>query len=297
MSATLGDVSVEADAGRMVEDVLRRYGRLDILVNNAGAPQGADRDEIEDVPVAASDLVMGGQRSRVPSSWRARQCRRCAGRAGAALQRLVKAAFRPGPVARDMRPRRRRSSASPIARTRSGTVRHHGECGAARADPHIARDQRQPREFGDDLKVGFQGARQGHPRGSSAVRRGGIDDRLLASDGAAFVTGQAIASTAAGDAACGRFSSSRAQQRRHTGSHPNLAWLRERRTCPQLRYLSPANDIGMGPCSVMCVTLPRIRMSAVRVVRIHDRQVQTSPSSCSLLDRHFALFTRMTPLV
>src|SRR4051812_8574462 len=51
-SATLGDVSLEADAGRMVEEVLRRHGRLDILVNNAGAPQGADRNEIEDIPVA-----------------------------------------------------------------------------------------------------------------------------------------------------------------------------------------------------------------------------------------------------
>jgi len=38
-SSTLGDVSVEADAGRMVEEVLGRYGRFDILVNNAGAPQ------------------------------------------------------------------------------------------------------------------------------------------------------------------------------------------------------------------------------------------------------------------
>ena len=43
----------------MVDEVLRRYGRLDILVNNAGAPQGADRNEIEDVPVAAWDLTMG----------------------------------------------------------------------------------------------------------------------------------------------------------------------------------------------------------------------------------------------
>ena len=34
-SSTLGDVSVEADAKRMVEEVLGRYGRLDILVNNA----------------------------------------------------------------------------------------------------------------------------------------------------------------------------------------------------------------------------------------------------------------------
>src|SRR6267154_1893366 len=57
--AVLGDVSREADAGRMVEEVLSRYGRLDILVNNAGAPQGADRNEIEDVPVDAWDLTMG----------------------------------------------------------------------------------------------------------------------------------------------------------------------------------------------------------------------------------------------
>src|SRR6266536_4297079 len=58
-SAALGDVSQEADAGRMIGEVLSRYGRLDILVNNAGAPQGADRNEIEDVPVAAWDLTMG----------------------------------------------------------------------------------------------------------------------------------------------------------------------------------------------------------------------------------------------
>src|SRR5207237_9468952 len=58
-SSTLGDVSIEADAERMVQEVLGRYGRLDILVNNAGAPQGADRNEIEDVPVEAWDPPMG----------------------------------------------------------------------------------------------------------------------------------------------------------------------------------------------------------------------------------------------
>src|SRR5262245_2427967 len=58
-SSTLGDVRVEADAGRMVEEVMGRYGRLDILVNNAGAPQGADRNAIEEVPVEAWDLTMG----------------------------------------------------------------------------------------------------------------------------------------------------------------------------------------------------------------------------------------------
>src|ERR1700722_10734605 len=50
-SSAIGDVSRESDARAMVETVLSRYGRLDILVNNAGAPQGADRNEIEDGPV------------------------------------------------------------------------------------------------------------------------------------------------------------------------------------------------------------------------------------------------------
>src|SRR5437667_7939130 len=58
-SSTIGDVSVEADAGRMVEEALSRYGRLDILVNNAGAPQGADRNEIEEVPLEAWERKMG----------------------------------------------------------------------------------------------------------------------------------------------------------------------------------------------------------------------------------------------
>src|SRR5437763_3651747 len=58
-SATLGDVSQEADAGRMVEEVLSRYGRLDVLINNAGAPQGADRNESEDGPGGAWALTMG----------------------------------------------------------------------------------------------------------------------------------------------------------------------------------------------------------------------------------------------
>src|ERR1700739_4986128 len=58
-SSSLGAVRREADAGRLVEGVQARYGRLDILVNNAGAPQGADRNEIEDVPLEAWDRTMG----------------------------------------------------------------------------------------------------------------------------------------------------------------------------------------------------------------------------------------------
>jgi NAD(P)-dependent dehydrogenase (short-subunit alcohol dehydrogenase family) len=53
-----GDVSLEADANRMVAETLDRHGRLDILVNNAGAPHGADRGEIETVSLDAWERVM-----------------------------------------------------------------------------------------------------------------------------------------------------------------------------------------------------------------------------------------------
>ena len=57
-SWTRGDITSEADAARMVGEVLARYGRLDILVNNAGAPHGKERNEIEDVPLDAWERVM-----------------------------------------------------------------------------------------------------------------------------------------------------------------------------------------------------------------------------------------------
>src|SRR5580700_3148445 len=95
-SSALGDVSQEADARRMVEEVLARYGRLDILVNNAVAPQGSDRNEIEDVPIAAWDLTMGVNakgaflmsRAAVPAMRKAKW--------GRIVSVSSKAAFRPG---------------------------------------------------------------------------------------------------------------------------------------------------------------------------------------------------------
>jgi 3-oxoacyl-[acyl-carrier protein] reductase len=54
----LGDVGDEADASRLVGEAEAGHGRLDILVNNAGAPQGLDRQDIEDVPVEAWDSVL-----------------------------------------------------------------------------------------------------------------------------------------------------------------------------------------------------------------------------------------------
>ena len=53
-----GDVSAETDAANLVAETVARFGRLDILVNNAAAPQGADRADIEKVPLTAWEELM-----------------------------------------------------------------------------------------------------------------------------------------------------------------------------------------------------------------------------------------------
>ena len=57
-TAVLGDISQPEDAVRMVSEAVDFCGRLDILVNNAGAPQGADRQDIESVPLEAWDRLI-----------------------------------------------------------------------------------------------------------------------------------------------------------------------------------------------------------------------------------------------
>ncbi|HEY7201079.1 MAG TPA: SDR family oxidoreductase [Candidatus Dormibacteraeota bacterium] len=57
-SSVTGDVGVEDDARRMVDEAVARHGRLDVLVNNAAAPQGLDRQDIEAVPVEVFDRVL-----------------------------------------------------------------------------------------------------------------------------------------------------------------------------------------------------------------------------------------------
>ncbi|MEZ4701269.1 MAG: SDR family oxidoreductase [Rhodothermales bacterium] len=51
-----GDVSVEADAARMVETVIEHWGRLDVLVNNAATI--VSRTPLGDTPVEAWDRMM-----------------------------------------------------------------------------------------------------------------------------------------------------------------------------------------------------------------------------------------------
>ncbi|HET6504481.1 MAG TPA: SDR family oxidoreductase [Amycolatopsis sp.] len=57
-SSVTGDIGDEDDARRMVDETVRRHGRLDILVNNAAAPQGPDRRDVEEVSIADWDRVI-----------------------------------------------------------------------------------------------------------------------------------------------------------------------------------------------------------------------------------------------
>jgi 3-oxoacyl-[acyl-carrier protein] reductase len=56
--AALGDIGSADDSEAMVRLAVERFGRLDILVNNAAAPQGADRNVIDEVPVDVFDEVI-----------------------------------------------------------------------------------------------------------------------------------------------------------------------------------------------------------------------------------------------
>jgi NAD(P)-dependent dehydrogenase (short-subunit alcohol dehydrogenase family) len=65
-TATLGDIGEPDDAEAMVGVALEHHGRLDILVNNAAAPQGLDRAVIDEVPIDAFDEVL---RINLRGSW------------------------------------------------------------------------------------------------------------------------------------------------------------------------------------------------------------------------------------
>ena len=193
-SAVLGDVSQEGDARRMVEEVLSRYGRLDILVNNAGAPQGADRNEIEDVPVEAWDLTMGVNAKGAFLMSRAAVTAMRKAKWGRIVSVSSKAALRPGPK----RATYAASKAAILGFTRSLAldlapfgITVNAVCpGPIRTSRAISTNRR---EYGDDLETGFRERSKAIP-----VGRFGEPDEVasmisyLASDEAAFVTGQAI---------------------------------------------------------------------------------------------------------
>jgi len=192
-SPVLGDVGIEADANRMVEAVLSRHGRLDILVNNAGAPQGADRNEIEAVPLTAWEATMGVNargcflmcRAAVPAMKEAGW--------GRIVNVSSKAAFRAG----RHRAVYAASKAAIVGFTRSLAfdLAAHGitvnaVCpGPIRTSRAISTNRR---EYGD-IEKGFAERARAIPMG-----RFGTPEEVaaaiafLASDDAAFITGQAL---------------------------------------------------------------------------------------------------------
>jgi 3-oxoacyl-[acyl-carrier protein] reductase len=56
--SAVGDIGDWNDAEALVAAALNRFGRLDILVNNAAAPQGLDRDVIDEIPIDVFDEVV-----------------------------------------------------------------------------------------------------------------------------------------------------------------------------------------------------------------------------------------------
>ena len=127
------------------------------LVNNAGAPQGADRNEIEDVPVAAWDLTMGvNARGCFLMSRAAVPVMRRAGW-GRIVSVSSRAAFRPGAK----RTAYAASKAAIVGFTKSlafdlapcGITVNAVLPGPIRTSRAISTNRR---EYGDDLEVGFR---------------------------------------------------------------------------------------------------------------------------------------------
>src|SRR5262249_8123594 len=54
----LGDIGDAHESEAMIGAALERFDRLDILVNNAAAPQGLDRNVVDEVPIEVFDEVI-----------------------------------------------------------------------------------------------------------------------------------------------------------------------------------------------------------------------------------------------